>query len=81
MLRLYVRLAPCSLHSGDGGRQEEGSASLTAPQLYREFTDETFTVMKSREPEWEHLGLLGPTLHAEVCAERVCALRAHVYLV
>jgi len=34
--------------------------------LYREYTDETFTKLKPRVPEWEHLGMLGPVLRAEV---------------
>ena len=34
--------------------------------VYREYTDNTFSTLKKRTPEWEHLGLLGPTLHAEV---------------
>src|SRR5271169_863228 len=34
--------------------------------LYREYTDETFTKLKPRLPEWEHLGMLGPVLRAEV---------------
>lgn len=34
--------------------------------LYREYTDETFTTMKARPPEWEHLGSQGPLLRAEV---------------
>ncbi len=34
--------------------------------LYREYTDETFTALKERPPEWEHLGVLGPLLRAEV---------------
>lgn len=34
--------------------------------LYREYTDATFTTLKPRPPEWEHLGLLGPLLRAEV---------------
>ena len=34
--------------------------------LYREYTDETFTTLKSRPPEWAHLGILGPVLRAEV---------------
>jgi manganese oxidase len=34
--------------------------------VYREYTDETFTTLKSRPPEWEHLGILGPLLRAEV---------------
>ena len=34
--------------------------------VYREYTDSTFTTLKKRTPEWEHLGLLGPALRAEV---------------
>ena len=34
--------------------------------VYHEYTDATFTTLKPRAPEWEHLGLLGPVLHAEV---------------
>lgn len=34
--------------------------------LYREYTDETFTKLKPRPAEWEHLGMLGPVLRAEV---------------
>jgi manganese oxidase len=34
--------------------------------LYREYTDETFTKLKPRAPEWEHTGMLGPVLRAEV---------------
>lgn len=34
--------------------------------LFREYTDDTFTTLKPRPPEWEHLGILGPLLRAEV---------------
>src|SRR5271169_1450076 len=34
--------------------------------IYREYTDATFTKLKPRAPEWEHLGILGPVLRAEV---------------
>jgi len=34
--------------------------------IYREYTDATFTQLKPRAPEWEHLGILGPVLRAEV---------------
>jgi FtsP/CotA-like multicopper oxidase with cupredoxin domain len=34
--------------------------------LYREYTDATFTRLKPRPKGWEHLGLLGPLLRAEV---------------
>lgn len=34
--------------------------------VYREYTDGTFTHLKPRAPEWEHTGILGPILRAEV---------------
>ncbi len=34
--------------------------------VYHEYTDSTFTTRKPRPPEWEHLGILGPVLRAEV---------------
>jgi FtsP/CotA-like multicopper oxidase with cupredoxin domain len=34
--------------------------------LYREYTDATFKTLKTRPPEWEHLGFLGPLVRAEV---------------
>lgn len=34
--------------------------------LYREYTDSTFTTLKPRPSEWEHLGYLGPLIRAVV---------------
>ncbi len=34
--------------------------------LYREYTDGTFTALKERPEEWQHLGALGPAIEAEV---------------
>jgi FtsP/CotA-like multicopper oxidase with cupredoxin domain len=34
--------------------------------LYREYTDSTFTTLKPRTANWEHLGILGPLIRAEV---------------
>jgi len=34
--------------------------------IYREYTDATFTTLKPRPAEWEHAGILGPILRAEV---------------
>jgi FtsP/CotA-like multicopper oxidase with cupredoxin domain len=34
--------------------------------VYREYTDATFTRLKPRAPEWQHLGILGPVLRGEV---------------
>jgi FtsP/CotA-like multicopper oxidase with cupredoxin domain len=33
--------------------------------LYREYTDATFSTLKPRGTEWEHLGFLGPLIRAE----------------
>ncbi|HJT47874.1 MAG TPA: multicopper oxidase domain-containing protein [Nitrososphaeraceae archaeon] len=34
--------------------------------LYREYTDNTFTKLKPVPPKWQHLGILGPVIRAEV---------------
>ncbi|MEP6618754.1 MAG: multicopper oxidase domain-containing protein [bacterium] len=34
--------------------------------IYREYTDSTFKLLKPRAPAWEHLGILGPLIRAEV---------------
>ncbi|KAK5858516.1 hypothetical protein PBY51_002649 [Eleginops maclovinus] len=34
--------------------------------VYREYTDETFTVQKKRQPAQQHLGIMGPIIKAEV---------------
>lgn len=34
--------------------------------IYREYTDSTFATLKPRPSEWEHLGILGPLIRAEV---------------
>ncbi len=34
--------------------------------VYREYTDATFSTLKVRSSEWEHLGILGPVIRAEV---------------
>ncbi|XP_042355305.1 ferroxidase HEPHL1 [Plectropomus leopardus] len=34
--------------------------------VYREYTDETFKVQKKRQPNQEHLGIMGPVIKAEV---------------
>jgi FtsP/CotA-like multicopper oxidase with cupredoxin domain len=40
--------------------------SIYRKAIYREYTDDTFTRLRPRPPEWEHLGMLGPVLRAEV---------------
>ncbi len=34
--------------------------------LYREYTDDTFKTLKPRPAEWEHLGIFGPIIRAQV---------------
>lgn len=34
--------------------------------LYREYTDSTFSTLKTRSASWEHLGILGPLIRAVV---------------
>jgi FtsP/CotA-like multicopper oxidase with cupredoxin domain len=34
--------------------------------VYREYTDASFSTLKPRPTEWQHLGILGPVLRAEV---------------
>lgn len=50
-----------------GPELEGGPASTTFRKaVYREYTDASFTTVKPRSAEWEHLGILGPLLRAEV---------------
>ncbi len=69
--------APTGIN-GMTGKPFEGSANVYVKRgpdrighvyrkaIYREYTDETFSTLKPRPPKWEHLGLLGPVLRAEV---------------
>jgi FtsP/CotA-like multicopper oxidase with cupredoxin domain len=45
-----------------------GTANTTTYRkaIYREYTDATFTTLKRRDARWEHLGILGPLIRAEV---------------
>jgi FtsP/CotA-like multicopper oxidase with cupredoxin domain len=47
-------------------RGAEGLPPIFRKAVYHEYTDATFTQRKPRPPEWEHLGLLGPVIRAEV---------------
>jgi FtsP/CotA-like multicopper oxidase with cupredoxin domain len=52
-----------------GDPDDASTAAATEVYLkavYREYTDGTFSALKSRPPEWEHLGILGPLIRAEV---------------
>ncbi len=46
------------------GDDRVGSTYLKS--LYQEYTDDSFTALKPRPAEWEHLGYLGPVIHAVV---------------
>jgi len=43
-----------------------GEPPIFRKAVFREYTDATFATLKPREPEWAHLGLLGPVIRAEV---------------
>jgi FtsP/CotA-like multicopper oxidase with cupredoxin domain len=52
---------------------EPGSKGMLDPNstryrkaIFREYTDGTFKALKPRGPAWEHLGILGPLIRAEV---------------
>jgi len=50
-----------------GPENEAGTTSVTYRKaVYHEYTDATFTTLKQRPPQWEHLGILGPLIRAEV---------------
>ncbi len=40
--------------------------SIYRKAVYREYTDSTFKTLKPIAPEWQHLGVLGPVIRAEV---------------
>jgi FtsP/CotA-like multicopper oxidase with cupredoxin domain len=42
------------------------NATLYHKVCFREYTDETFKTLKQRSEAWEHLGILGPVIRAEV---------------
>jgi hephaestin len=48
----------------DNGPHHIGKVAMKAQ--FREYTDSTFSTLKPRPPAWQHLGLLGPLLRAEV---------------
>ena len=51
----------------EGSSAQGGQGKRTyLKAVYREYTDATFKALKPRAPEWEHLGILGPVIRAEV---------------
>jgi FtsP/CotA-like multicopper oxidase with cupredoxin domain len=66
---LMWNYAPRGLNmTGTPGAENEGKPRATTYRkaVYQEYTDATFTTLKPRPPEWEHLGILGPLIRAEV---------------
>ncbi len=59
-LPLYVNVRT------DEGAPVRGIGHVYHKVLYREYTDSTFSELKPRSPDWEHLGFLGPLLRAQV---------------
>jgi FtsP/CotA-like multicopper oxidase with cupredoxin domain len=47
-------------------RGKDGRPPVFKKAVFREYTDETFAHLKPREPAWEHTGILGPVIRAEV---------------
>ena len=69
--------APSGINQIDDAPFDDFQAYWTAPgkhklgtkvkkSIYREYTDATFSALKPRPPQWEHLGVLGPLVRAEV---------------
>ena len=52
---------------GDADESESKASTKTyLKAIYREYTDDTFDHVRPRAPGWEHLGILGPLIRAEV---------------
>ncbi|XP_069753512.1 ceruloplasmin isoform X2 [Narcine bancroftii] len=47
-------------------RGEKRIGGMYIKAVYKEYTDDTFKVLKPRNPEEQHLGILGPVIKAEV---------------
>jgi FtsP/CotA-like multicopper oxidase with cupredoxin domain len=69
--------APSGLNRITGAAFEGDAVFMAAPSpmglgrvykktIFREYTDSTFQTLKPRAPDWEHLGILGPLIRAEV---------------
>ena len=54
--------------TGTPSPENEGLSTSTIfrKAVYREYTDGSFSQLKKRSAEWEHLGILGPLIRAEV---------------
>ncbi len=45
---------------------DERIGHVNRKSIYRQYTDGTFKTLAPRPKQWEHLGVLGPPIHAEV---------------
>jgi manganese oxidase len=54
--------------AGTPGPENEAAPNsmIYRKAAYQEYTDGTFATLKTRPPQWEHLGILGPLIRAEV---------------
>lgn len=66
---------------GDDSPWLKRGADARAPAfkkaVFREYTDETFTQLKPRDPAWEHAGILGPIIRAKVGDRIEVTLKNH----
>ncbi len=54
------------VETSEDSTDPRASAILYKKAIYREYTDSSFSHLKPRPPAWEHLGILGPLIRAEV---------------
>jgi hypothetical protein len=59
------------------GEGPDRIGSIYRKAIYRQYTDDTFTELMLREPQWEHLGLMGPLIRAEVGDTIIVVFRNH----
>lgn len=54
--------------TGTPSQENEGAATSTTfrKAVYHQYVDASFSVLTQRPAEWEHLGILGPLIRAEV---------------
>lgn len=65
----YVSPSPGSMFVGKG---ENRIGSRYKKVVYREYTDDTFSLQKKRQPSQEHLGIIGELNHSlkHLCASK-----------
>jgi manganese oxidase len=58
-------------------RGKNGQPPVFKKAVFREYTDDTFTQLKPRPAAWEHAGILGPIIRAEVGDRIEVTLKNH----